>query len=389
MHVVIIGNPENRRVTAFVAELIALKEHTFSVVSYLDLLDNVANLAQYILPHSIIKIESSGENSLVRKRLIEYGKSTPSVYLDFLDDFGRICYVEEWYQGFSLFLWAIKKQLQALETPHYLMNDIDSILTMFDKVACKEILLKNNIPTPRSLGVISDYAALRQQMHHQHINSVFIKPAHSSSASGVIAFRTNGSRVQAVTSIELSVENGEIVLHNSLKVRTYSDEATIISLIEAILKSKNVVEQWIPKATFKGFAFDFRIVVINGRARHTVARMSKSPITNLHLGNSRGNLLDIIAYIGISNFDKAKKMAEQVAGCFPDCLYMGVDILVSSNLKSIKVLEVNAFGDLLPQLMDEGENVYQAEISSYGQLQYERHSRNNGHPIHHIGFVAV
>ena len=367
MHFVIIGNPENRRVTAFVEAIIATKEHTYTVVSYLDLLDNGVNLAQFIRTNSIIRIESSGENSLVRQRLIEYcGKTTPSVNGAFLADFGRICYQEEWYQGFCAFLLDVKKQLLRLDVP--LMNGIDSILTMFDKVACKEIFFKNNIPTPVSLGQISNYAALRQQMTLQRINSVFIKPAHSSSASGVLAFRANSTRLQAITSMEMSVESGEIVVHNSLKVRTYTNEAEIVALIDWLLKSKNCVEQWIPKATFKGLAFDFRIVVINGKARHTVARISKSPITNLHLGNARGNLLDIIEHIGVTNFEKAKQVAEQAAACFPDCLYMGVDVLISSNLKHIKVLEVNAFGDLLPNLMDEGESVYQAEINAIGTL---------------------
>lgn len=368
MHFVIIGNPENRRVVSFVKAVAASKKHTFSVISYLDLLDRRVNLAEHIRPNSILKIDSPGENSLVRQRLIEYGEIPPSVNSTFLNDFGRICYAEEWYRGFSLFLGDMKKQLDTLDMSYCLMNGIDSILTMFDKVACKAVLVKNNIPTPISLSGISDYASLRQQMKNQRINSVFIKPAHSSSASGVIAFRTNGHHSQAISSIELSSENDEIVLHNSLKVRTYNDETSIIPLINTILKSKTIVEQWIPKANFKGFSFDFRIVVINGHARHAVARMSKSPITNLHLGNARGNLADIIAYIGTANFEAAKKAAEQVARCFPDCLYMGVDVLISSNLKQIKVLEVNAFGDLLPSLIDEGESVYEAEINESDKL---------------------
>ncbi len=362
MHFIIVGNPENRRVISFVADVVASKVHTYSVVSYLDLLDKRVNWAQHIRPNSIIKIDSPGENSRVRQKLIEYGNEIPpSVNFAFLNDFGRICYQEEWYRGFCLFLLDLKKQLIGLDVR--LMNGIDSILTMFDKVACKEILVKNNILTPVSLGAISDYAALRSQMHAQGINSVFIKPAHSSSASGVVAFRTNGSRLQAISSIEISKEKEEIVLYNSLKIKTYTDETTIISLLNRLLKSKTVVEQWIPKATFQGSAFDFRVVVINGKARHIVARMSKSPITNLHLGNARGDLAGIIAYIGTANFDKIKTIAAQVAACFPDCLYMGVDVLISSNLKHIKVLEVNAFGDLLPNLMDENESVYEAQIS--------------------------
>jgi glutathione synthase/RimK-type ligase-like ATP-grasp enzyme len=360
MNFVIIGNPENRRVISFLEEIQLLKEHTFMVIAYLDLLDRKINLAQQVLPNSIVKIDSPGENNLVRKRLIEYGGTT--VDSTIINDFGRIGYLEAWYKGFCLFLSDLKRQLP---TSCHLMNDVDSILTMFDKAACKAIFLENNIPTPLLLGKIADYQALRQQMQQKHIHNVFIKPAHSSSASGVIAFRTNGKQMEARTSIEMVAQNGQIAFYNALKVRKYTDEIQIIALINEILQNKNVVEQWIPKAALNHFVFDFRIMVIGGKARHVVARMSQSPITNLHLGNARGNLTEIVAYIGTKNFEKAKKIAESAAACFPKCLYMGVDILISANLKDIKVLEINAFGDLLPNLMDAGERVYQAEISSF------------------------
>jgi hypothetical protein len=196
------------------------------------------------------------------------------------------------------------------------------------------------------------------------MSSVFIKPAHGSSASGVVAFRTDGKRVQAISSVELVKKEQAIALYNSLKVRTYTDEATVIALINSILKGKTSIEQWIPKAAFNGLSYDFRVVVIAGKARHIVARTSKSPITNLHLGNSRGDLSAIIANIGSSKFEAIKNVAEQTAACFPDCLYLGVDVLISANLKQIMVLEVNAFGDLLPNLTDAGENIYQAQISA-------------------------
>ncbi len=358
MHFVVIGNPENRRVISFLEEIHLLKKHTVAVLSYLDLLEDKVSLVQDIPPHSIVKIDSPGENSWVRKRLIEYGGNI--THATFMEDFGRICSVAEWYQGFSLFLSDLKRNIPA---SCYWMNDVDSILTMFDKVACKTILSQNNIPTPVSLGEASDYQALRHQMKQQGIHSVFIKPAHSSSASGVIAFRASGDRLEAISSMEMVVQNGAIAFYNALKVRKYQNETEIIVLINEILKNKHIVEQWIPKAAWNNLSFDFRIMVIHGKARHVVARMSKSPITNLHLGNTRGNLSEIIAFMGVPTFEKAKKVAESAASCFPNCLYMGVDILISSNLKSIKVLEINAFGDLLPNLMDNGERVYQAEIN--------------------------
>ena len=43
-----------------------------------------------------------------------------------------------------------------------------------------------------------------------------------------------------------------------------------------------------PKAGLAGHVFDLRVVVIAGRARHAVVRMSRGPMTNLHLLNRRG-----------------------------------------------------------------------------------------------------
>lgn len=363
MHFLLIGNPENRRVSAFITEIEALKAHSCAVIAYKDLLDNPVNLAAHIRPNTIVKIESPGENSAVRQGLIEYGTAMPhNINPTFLDDFGRICYQDEWYRGFCRFLSDLKTRLLPFDVR--LMNGIDSILTLFDKVATKTILIKNNLPTPFALDHVGDYEALRTQMQTQRINSVFIKPAHGSSASGVVAFRTDGKRVQAISSVELVNEKVTIGLYNSLKVRTYTDEAIVIALINSILKGKASVEQWIPKAAFHGLSFDFRVVVIAGKARHIVARTSKSPITNLHLGNSRGDLSAIMAHIGSSKFEAIKKVVEQTSACFPDCLYLGVDVLISANLKQIMVLEVNAFGDLLPNLTDAGENIYQAQIKA-------------------------
>jgi hypothetical protein len=44
-----------------------------------------------------------------------------------------------------------------------------------------------------------------------------------------------------------------------------------------------------PKAGIDGRTFDLRVLVIAGRARHAVARLSRGPMTNLHLLNERGD----------------------------------------------------------------------------------------------------
>ena len=56
------------------------------------------------------------------------------------------------------------------------------------------------------------------------------------------------------------------------------------------------------------------------------------------------------------------RTCEQAMGVFPRSLYAGVDLLVQRNLEASAVLEVNAYGDLLPRVLFEGMDTYEAEI---------------------------
>jgi hypothetical protein len=68
--------------------------------------------------------------------------------------------------------------------------------------------------------------------------------------------------------------------------------------------------------------------------------------------------------------------------CFPGSLHGGVDLLISSDFRRHAVLEVNAFGDLLPGVTCDGVDTYAAEIAAV-----------TGHalalePVHAVGEVA-
>ena len=57
--------------------------------------------------------------------------------------------------------------------------------------------------------------------------------------------------------------------------------------------------------------------------------------------------------------------------CFAESLYAGIDLLLTPDYRHHRVLEVNAFGDLLPRLLWNGLDTYQAEVQAllalYGQ----------------------
>lgn len=107
-----------------------------------------------------------------------------------------------------------------------------------------------------------------------------------------------------------------------------------------------------------------RIVVIDGKPDYTVVRQSQLPMTNLHLGNKRGTAKAIQELIGIEKWQALHDLATQAVQTLPNTLYAGVDVLLSSNYKQQYVLETNAFGDLLPHVLRDDLDTYQATVKA-------------------------
>jgi hypothetical protein len=192
---------------------------------------------------------------------------------------------------------------------------------------------------------------------------VFLKPRFASSASGVCAYRWSHHREQLIAPIEIQRRNGSIRLFNSLKVRSYTSPADILAILQQLLPQGMICERWIRKRQLPGGQFDLRVMVIAGEARHTIVRQSHHPITNLHLGNRRGDLREVRHAVGAELVNSCGELAEQAAACFPESLYAGVDILVPARAAPL-VCEINAFGDLLPHVRDREESTYEAILRS-------------------------
>jgi hypothetical protein len=186
---------------------------------------------------------------------------------------------------------------------------------------------------------------------------VFVKPPHGSSASGVIAFEAAGRRMVATTSVE--VADGR--LYNSLTVRRYTDEATVAFIVDRL--GPVHVEKWFPKAGHGGRTVDLRVVVVAGRPTHVVVRASRHPMTNLHLGARRGDVAAVRAAVGEEQWRAAMRACTQAAAQFPGCLQVGVDLMFAPGWRRHAVAEVNAFGDLLPGLLDgHGRDTYAEQV---------------------------
>ncbi|MBX3172088.1 MAG: STM4014 family protein [Candidatus Eremiobacteraeota bacterium] len=323
----LLGNLENRRVRDYVQTLKELGQPEPLCFAYTDLLQNPRPL-----PVDCLRIDSPGENDRVAQLLIERGGGPEKAEIGH----GEIAYLREYYEGYRLFLHSLK-------TPA--VNAPEEIAVMFDKWACHQRFIRAGLPRPASQLATVELLQAPQGRY-------FLKPLHGSSASGVCAVRWHGRRRQLIAPIE--IEGGR--LYNTLRVRTYRECEEIDFILNRLLPQGMMAEQWIPKLSLPGGFTDLRVLVIAGKARHRVVRQSRTPMTNLHLGNRRGQPEEIAEFL-----PAALELAERAAACFPGCLYAGVDVLL--DLKGRPLIgEINAFGDLLPNLEHQGESAYAAII---------------------------
>lgn len=358
----IVGNPENRRVTLFSEDARRLGWKV-QVVPWEQLLSTPEQAWPMLIASPVIRIESPGENRAVERQLIARGASSQSAgdSVRFSGEYGRIEQTEFWYAGFCDVLQKLKR-MNEVDLHGRWMNPPDDIMVMFDKRQCQSLLRSRGVSIPEVLGFVESWEALVRLMDDTDAHRVFVKLPHSSSASGVIALQRNGQRWVARTSVEIVRAEDGPRLYNSLSVQRYDDRETIASIVDELGRSGLHVERWVPKAGFSGRTFDLRVVMIAGEVRHTVMRTSMTPMTNLHLGNARGDLGALRQQIPQASWSDAMESCRHAAGCFPDSLYVGIDLLFTPGFRSHVIVEANAFGDLLPGVLSNGQTTYEAEL---------------------------
>ena len=369
---VVIGNAGSRRVAGFAAALARLGLPPPRLIPYPTLLAGRVDWAQTVPPGAVVRIESPDRDWAVERAILARGAAQldPEGGYAGLDaaavaalpaDPGAILVPRQWYRGWCALLAEIQQELAAAPA-HQLMNAPADIAIMFDKRACHARLAEAGLPVPRALPPPRSFADLQAAMDEAGMGRVFIKPAHGSSASGVVAYQQAGERQQATTTVEMVPGDGGLRLYNSRRVRVYRDKGAIAALVDALCAHRVHVEAWVPKAGLAGGTCDLRVVMIAGRVRHVIVRLSNGPLTNLHLGNARLGLDALLPHLGAAGWAAAQRTCEQVAAQFPSSLYMGIDLLISAHYRGHAIAEVNAFGDLLYDTWDAGQDTYEAEI---------------------------
>ncbi|MFC7931378.1 STM4014 family protein [Streptomyces cinereoruber] len=355
---VVVGVPAGRRVAFFQDALRSAGLPGARVVSWPDVLRGRARFAA----GETVRLDSPGEEPETDRLLRG------------VDDPARVEGTGRWYARFTGAVADLARSVE--EAGAVLVDDPAELPVLFDKRLTHGRLRAAGVPVPASptsgaaAPAVRGWADVRALTAGAGMRRVFVKPAHGSSASGVLAVETNGAgRVQATTSVERAPDGR---LFNSLRVRRYTGEREVAALVDALAPDGLHVERWLPKAVQDGRAADLRVVVIDGRATHAVLRTSRSPLTNLHLGGVRGDLDAARAAIAAAGarWTDALEVCERAAAAFPGTRCVGVDLLPASGWRRFAVGEVNAFGDLLPRLTGlpgggaEGLDTYAAQVAA-------------------------
>ncbi|MEU9607476.1 STM4014 family protein [Streptomyces sp. NPDC048057] len=356
--IAVVGHPGHRRVTMFQDAARAAGLPPVRVVPWREVLRGRAEFR----PDEWVRLDSPGEEPEVDRVLRD------------VEDPARVEGTARWYERF---VTAAREVSAAVATAGAVaLDDPEDLAVLFDKRLCHGVLRTAGVPVPDSptsgsgAPTVRGWEDVRALAAEAGLRRMFVKPAHGSSASGVLAVETaGGGRVHATTSVERDAQGR---LFNSLRVRRYTTEREVAALVDALAPDGLHIERWLPKASQQGRAADLRVVVTAGRATHVVVRTSRHPMTNLHLGGARGDLSAARAAVETAGGDwsAALDVCERTARCFPGSLRVGVDLLPLRGWRHFAVGEANAFGDLLPGLTGlpgsgaEGRDTYAAQIAA-------------------------
>ncbi len=348
----ILGNPENRRVSLFQEALAQERLPPARVVAWRDFLRS----GELELGGAeLLRIDSFGENFEVEKLLLARGGVENAQAL--VERRGEVLVPARSHQGFLDALRSIERAASALPAVE-LLNVPSEIDELFDKRRTSRRYLAAGIPVPEVLDdVPTKPRELLERLRETGWPEAFVKLSCGSSASCLAHVQFGDDGVLVRTSLEWDAPR----FFNNLKVRHLRQPREIERALGFILSQGAQVERGVPKAKLDGAYFDLRVLCIAHEPRFIVVRQNQLPITNLHLGGFRGNLEQLRAVVAPSAWEAALETCRRVARLYRS-LHVGIDLMFEEDLVGHRVLEANAFGDLLPNLSLDGASVWQWEV---------------------------
>lgn len=311
------------------------------LLAWRDVVDDPAVVGRSCQTGDLLRVDSPGEDDGVWARLSGLPIGDPTERRP----------GAAWFAGLRRILTAIDDGLPAGVTR---THPAETVCAMTDKLVCAARLAAANVPIPATEAAPTTVEALGARLRTVGWARAFVKPRWGSSGAGVCAVRHAQGR-WLVTSPARIVARRVI---NHKRLFTTSDVDEVELLLGPVLADGAVLQRWVPKATTEGGPFDLRVLVVDGRPRHRIARVGRGPITNLHLDSARMDAAAAMAPYG--GLDGVLDVCARAAAVFPTHTAVGVDVLVDGNGRPA-VVELNAWGDLLPGLLHEGQTTLEAQ----------------------------
>ncbi|HEU0030175.1 MAG TPA: STM4014 family protein [Kofleriaceae bacterium] len=363
---VVVGNPGHRRLTLFQAALAAQALPPARELAWLDLAvpGAPARLLGELPDDIIFRLDSTGEDDAVERALLNRGEQAaraeraPAIRAAALSaipyQLGRILYPRQHHLGFL----AVLDEIEAAIRPSWrVVQPVSAIRELFDKRITSRKWRELGIPVPEALDDVRTPDELRRRMREAGWSSVFVKVASSSSASCLALYTLRTGGEHAVTTVE---DTGS-ARYNTRRLQHLRARPAIDRLLAFLLAEGAQVERAIDKARSGGRYFDLRVLTIDDEPAFVVMRTSPHPITNLHLGGQRGDVAALRQQVPPDAWDAAMASCcavQRASGAF----HVGVDLMFEPGLRAHRVIEGNAFGDLLPNLERDGLDVYGWQI---------------------------
>lgn len=273
------------------------------------------------------------------------------------------CALEELNQLVDGYLQQLEMLRRLAQTQSLtFLNTPSAIAGVLDKRLCKVKLQQAELPVTEAVdwsvrAADGKYMAemLFEEMRRQQIQQVFIKPVKGSGAAGVSALRLqpHTGRMALYTCAMLGTESAPV---NTKRLRRFSKTEEIFPLLDRLLALDCIVERWYAKAEFQGFSYDLRAVVQDGKLDFLLGRLSKGPITNLHLNN---HPLEVSA-LGLQAdiLEEIKTLCRKSMAAVPGLRSAGIDILLEKGSMRPRIIEMNAQGDLIYQDIYHENKIY-------------------------------
>ncbi|MDB6066898.1 MAG: hypothetical protein JWR26_3106 [Pedosphaera sp.] len=385
-------NPESRRVEGFCNALAQELRQRPILVPWQSVLEGHPWQARLGATPTLLRLESPGRNWSVEKGLLARGATiqdeeanqnwrgiSPDAVASLTNEPGRVHPMRQWFLGWRETLRELELWVQQVRPLSRWLCPPADVTRMFDKAASHHAMEVAGISVPPMIGMPHNFDDLREMMRGSGRRRVFIKPCHGSSASGVIALESSRSGLQAFSTLALVEGANELTLQNQRSIRTYRGADEVRKLVDAACRERCIVQAWIPKAGISGRPFDLRVVVIGGRARNVMVRLGRGPMTNSQLLGGKGDVNALRKRMGIEAWEQMLGLCElTMQKCFPKSLYAGLDVLIEPNFKTSWILEINAFGDLLPRVLHEGRDTYSWEVLTAMQPPQRHHVSATG-----------